>query len=91
MTVYSTIHLKHLGCLIIGKLYIQERNVHEISSTTCLSFCQPVFQTKNLRQLSNLFRTYSYLIRKDRQPNTENPLKLNLSGVIVKHLPYRGK
>ncbi len=31
------------------------------------------------------------LIRKDRQPNTENPLKLNLSGVIVKHLPYRGK
>ena len=33
----------------------------------------------------------SFLIRKDRQPNTENPLKLNLSGVIVKHLPYRGK
>jgi hypothetical protein len=31
------------------------------------------------------------LIRKDRQPNTENPLKLNLSGLIVKHLPYRGK
>ena len=31
------------------------------------------------------------LIRKDRQPNTENPLKLDLSGVIVKHLPYRGK
>ncbi len=28
-----------------------------------------------------------YLIRKDRQPNTENPLKSNLSGVIVKHLP----
>ncbi len=27
------------------------------------------------------------LIRKDRQPNTENPLKSNLSGVIVKHLP----
>jgi hypothetical protein len=26
------------------------------------------------------------LIRKDRQPNTENPLKLNLSGLIVKHL-----
>ena len=34
--------------------------------------------------------TLSFLIRKDRQPNTENPLKLNLSGVIVKHLPYRG-
>ncbi len=32
-----------------------------------------------------------FLIRKNRQPNTENPLKLNLSGVIVKHLPYRGK
>ncbi len=27
------------------------------------------------------------LIRKDRQPNAENPLKFILSGVIVKHLP----
>ncbi len=38
-----------------------------------------------------LRRARGFLIRKDRQPNTENPLKLNLSGVIVKHLPYRGK
>ncbi len=34
-----------------------------------------------------LWKLKDFLIRKDRQPNTENPLKSNLSGVIVKHLP----
>jgi hypothetical protein len=32
-----------------------------------------------------------FLIRKDRQPNPEKPLKTNLSGVTVKHLPNREK
>ncbi len=32
-------------------------------------------------------KSFNILIRKDRQPNAEDALKSNLSGVIVKHLP----
>ncbi len=58
-------------------------------------FYRKVLQNKNEqyhrdREIA-LLNAKDVLIRKDRQPNTENPLKLNLSGVIVKHLPYRGK
>ncbi len=92
MIVISTTELAEL--LAGGDSYIRTKNgeVKGLAVTTDKNPDAPeiIVVGKGPRIVGNaklFIKSKNFLIRKDRQPNAEDALKSNLSGVLVKHLP----